>query len=256
MGVKMVLSLRWMVVVALIISSLGFVSDAGASSGVTVSGRLLGLPRHQRGLSVALEAVSLSNDQVRAAKVVSGTNYAVRIPTGSYVVMETVYDPRRRRVSVAFKGVGVKRAVGGLKLTDRSALAWGATGRRRNGGPERRGGGHAHRRARRKASRRRTGRFSDRLAAGLPRLTTARSTTESSAYAKALRVEESLSQAGMLDFPVSHTTPTVGATIHGQVTVGHNGGPHVDIRIDGDGREGDPFPWSPGIPTPGMIWGA
>ena len=244
------MSVRGMVVVAaLIVSSLGFVSDASGSSRVSVSGRLLGLPRHQRGVSVALEAVSLSNHQVLAAKVVSGTRYSVSVPTGPYVVMETIYDPRRQRVTTAFKGLGVKRAVGGVNLAAHSAIASARAAAAAAAGPSVAVGDIPIIAP--------EGRLPGGAQAGfltglLPVCQAHHSKVydESSAYANALRVEESLSKAGQLDFPFSPSTPTAGATIQGQVTVGHNGGPRVDLTIGGDGQKeihfvvaGDPDSW-------------
>jgi hypothetical protein len=234
----------------LILGSFAFVSGASGSGAVTVSGRLLKLPAHQRGVSMALEAVSLSDRQVLAAKVVSGGSYALGVPPGPYVIMETVYNPRRRRVTVAFKGVGVKRSVGGVDLTahaasaqPRAAAAAAAAGPSVGVGdipiiaPEGRLPGGAQ---------------AGFLTGLLPVCQAHHSKVydESSAYAKALAVEKSLSNAGQLAFPFSPSTPTPGATIHGQVTVGHNGGPRVDLTIDGDGQKeihfvvaGDPDSW-------------
>ena len=236
-------SRRWMSVAAvLILGSLGSLSTANASGRHPVSGRLLKLPRHQPGLSVAVEAVSLRDDQVLAAKVVPGGRYSLSVPTGPYVVMATIYDPRRRRVTTAFKGVGVNKAVGGVNLTARSAIVRArpaaaasasasasagpsvAVGDMPITGPEGKlpGGAQAG------------------FITGLLPVCQAHHSKvydESSAYKKALATEESLSQAGQLNVPFTHSAPTPGATIHGQVTVGHNGGPRADITIDGDGQK-------------------
>ena len=231
------ISRRWMSVAAVVIlGSLGSLSNANASGSHPVSGRLLKLPRHQPGLSVAVEAVSLRDDQVVAAKIVPGARYSLSVPTGPYVVMATIYDPRRRRVTTAFKGLGVTKAVGGVNLTARSAIVRARPAAAASAGPSVAVGDIPITGP--------EGRLPGGAQAGfitglLPVCQAHHSKVydESSLYKKALATEESLSQAGQLNVPFSHSTPTAGATIHGEVTVGHNGAPRVDLTIDGDGQK-------------------
>ena len=150
--------------------------------------------------------------------------------------MATIYDPRRRRVTTAFKGLGVNKAVGGVNLTARAAIVGARPAAAASAGPSVAVGDMPIIAPEGKLP---GGAQAGFLTGLLPVCQAHHSKVydESSAYKKALAAEESLSQAGQLNVPFSHSAPTAGATIHGQVTVGHNGGPRADITIEGDGQK-------------------
>jgi hypothetical protein len=243
-----------LVAFGLLVAGGAIASPAQAAANITVRGKLLNLPRHQRGLSVVVEAVSLNDAEAASADTVKGSAYSLSVQAGPYLILETVFDPRKRRTKVAYKAVSVKPGVGSVNLTVHGALARlplaeaaaAAAASNTNVGvgnipinaPEGRlpGGATAG------------------LVNGLLPVCHARGAKvydETSAFQDALRAEQQLEAQHLLDVNFTYSTPAPGFLIVGSVDTGHNGGPRADITLfdknTGEKRRfivaGDPDSW-------------
>src|ERR1700693_984821 len=241
------------------VGAVGLALAAGAqgSGRVTLSGRLLGLPEHQRGLSVVVEAVSLKNGEVAAADAVTGNRYSFNVPQGPYLVLETVLDPRRRRSRVAYEAVLVTGSRRSVNLTVRAASARPPQGSPSRGraaassgasvaigyipivAPEGRLGGGAQ---------------AGLIGGMLPicQRDGGKLLDRSTVFNSAVQREEELQSNGQLGFGFSYNPATADLSVSGQVSEGHNGGPLADLIVTdvASGEvakhfliEGDPNDW-------------
>ncbi len=214
------------------VAALIVATGAQGAGTFAVSGRLLNLPRHQRGLSVVVEAVSLNDAEVADAAVVKDQSYTLKVPAGPYLILETVFDPRKRRTKVAYKAVTVKQGLGSVNLTVHGAVARGraasAAGAATNtnvavgdipiNAPE--------------------GRLPGGATAGLINgllpvchANGAKVYDQGSAFKDALRKEQELAAQHALDVTFSYNQPIAGFTLDGHVDTGHNGGPRADMTL-------------------------
>jgi hypothetical protein len=246
---------------------LAVAGSAYGAGGLTVSGRVLNVPRHVRGVSVIVESVDLKDGDVASAKVLSGAAYSLRIPAGSYLMLATAVDPRQKRTEVGFAALKVERSVRSVNLkiggkgrngaspavrrvprivvsaSAVSAAAAAASSNLKVGdipiyGPDGRlpGGAQAG------------------LLAGMVPSCQAHGGKvydDSSAYSVARKTETALANAGLLDVVIPSEQSAFGRSVVGMVSVGPGGGPRVDVRILGDSQQdevhfvvaGDPEDW-------------
>jgi hypothetical protein len=213
------------------IPALGFAVSARAVGTLTVSGRLLGLPKHQRGLAVFVEAVSLDNGEVASAETVSGSRYSLGVSAGPYLILETVLDPRRRRRRVAYKAVMVSGSRGSVNLTVHAASAGLPAARAAAGtgtdvaignvpifAPEGRLGGGAE---------------AGLMTGMLPicHSNGGKVFDHTTAFDHAIAVEQELAAKGQLGFGFNYQPGQATLSVTGSVSTGPNGGPLADLTV-------------------------
>lgn len=220
------------------VGAIGLALAVGAqgSGRVMLSGRLLGLPKHQRGLSVSVEAVSLKNGEVAAADAITGNRYSFNVPRGPYLVLETVLDPRRRRSRVAYRALLVAGSRRSVDLTvhaasarpprvssvrGRAAASAGASvaiGNIPIIAPEGRLGGGAQ---------------AGLIGGMLPicQRDGGKLLDQSTVFKSAVAREQELQSKGQLGFGFSYSPATADLSVSGQVSEGHNGGPLADLTV-------------------------
>jgi hypothetical protein len=99
----------------LLIPSASASSKATVGATTTLTGKLLGLPV-EKGISVSVEAVSLSDGTVAASEVAPGASYSLRVPAGPYLVVGSALDPAHGRARSAYRAVQAPAASGGPDL--------------------------------------------------------------------------------------------------------------------------------------------